>query len=103
VAKGTGLGLSVSDVEAAVEIVNPTAEIVLIITDIMIPQKPGTDVIHMVETKRGQQIKFIVMSGHASPRVEGNGVDIAPYPYLKKPSHIEQLINTAASVLTAKE
>jgi hypothetical protein len=27
--------------------------------------------------KWGQQTKFIVMSGHASPGVEGNGVDIA--------------------------
>jgi hypothetical protein len=42
------------------------------------------------------------MSGHASPGVEGNGVDIASYPFLKKPLDIDDLIGTVASVLEAR-
>ncbi|MFT6117249.1 MAG: DNA-binding NtrC family response regulator [Candidatus Azotimanducaceae bacterium] len=90
-----------SNVDAAVEIVNTTAGIVLILTDLKMPKKTGAHLIKTIEAKWGQQIKFIVMSGHASPRVEGNGVDIASYPFLKKPLDIEDLINTVASVLTA--
>jgi DNA-binding NtrC family response regulator len=92
-----------SDVEAAVEIVSTTAGIVLIVTDLKMPRKTGADLIKTVEAKWGQQIKFIVMSGHASPRVEGNGVDIAAYSFLKKPLDIDDLLDTVASVLKTRE
>ncbi|MFT6365392.1 MAG: YesN/AraC family two-component response regulator [Bacteroidia bacterium] len=75
----------------------------LIITDLKMPRKTGADLIKTVETAWGQQIKFIVMSGHASPGVEGNGVDIAAYPFLKKPLDIDDLIDTVASVLKTRE
>jgi DNA-binding NtrC family response regulator len=66
------------------------------------PKKTGADLIKTVETKWGQQIKFIVMSGHASPGVEDNGIDIASYPFLKKPLDIDDLIDTVACVLKAR-
>jgi DNA-binding NtrC family response regulator len=90
-------------VEAAVELVDTTSGIVLIITDLKMPRKTGADLIKTVETKWGQQIKFIVMSGHASPRVEANGVDIAAYPFLRKPLDIDDLIGAVASVLETSE
>ena len=92
----------VSGVDAAVELVSTAVGIDLIITDLKMPKKTGADLIKTVETKWGQQIKFIVMSGHASPGVEGNGVDIASYPFLKKPLDIDDLIGTVASVLEAR-
>jgi DNA-binding NtrC family response regulator len=76
---------------------------VLIVTDLKMPRKTGADLIKTVEAKWGQQIKFIVMSGHASPRVEGNGVDIAAYSFLKKPLDIDDLLDTVASVLKTRE
>jgi DNA-binding NtrC family response regulator len=42
------------------------------------------------------------MSGHASPGVEGNSIDIASYPFLKKPLDIDDLIDTVTSVLEAR-
>lgn len=92
-----------SKVEAAVEIVNTIAGIVLIITDLKMPRKTGADLIKTVETRCGQQIKLIVMSGHASPGIEGNGIDIASCAFLKKPLDIEDLINLVAFVLATRE
>ena len=51
----------------------------------------------------GEEMKFILMSGHASSRIEGNGVGISLYPFLKKPLDIETLIEKVSSVLETKE
>ena len=90
-----------SGVDAAVKLVSTAVGIDLIITDLKMPKKTGADLIKTVETKWGQQIKFIVMSGHASPGVESNGIDIASYPFLKKPLDIGDLVDTVACVLEA--
>lgn len=92
-----------SNVDAAVEIVKTTPRIILILTDLKMPGKTGADLIKVVEKNFGQDIKFIVMSGHASPRVEANGIDIVSYPFLRKPLDIENLIEMVASVLEIKE
>ena len=91
-----------NNVDAAVEIVKTTPGIVLIVTDLEMPGKTGADLIKIVEAECEQEIKFIVMSGHASPGVEGNGIDIAAYPFLKKPLDIDDLIGTVASVLEVR-
>jgi len=68
-----------------------------------LPGKTGADLIKIVEGELGLNMKFIVMSGHASPRVEENGVDISIYPFLKKPLDIDDLIEKVGSVLESKE
>lgn len=92
-----------NNVDAAVEIVKTTPGIVLIVTDLKMPGKTGADLIKIVEAECEQEIKFIVMSGHGSPKIEENGVDIASYPFLRKPLGIESLIEKISSVLEAKE
>jgi|TARA_R110002073_G_scaffold196954_6_gene356074 DNA-binding NtrC family response regulator len=92
-----------NNVDAAVEVVKTTPGIVLIVTDLKMPGKTGADLIKIVEAECEQEIKFIVMSGHGSPRIEENGVDIASYPFLRKPLGIESLIEKISSVLEAKE
>jgi DNA-binding NtrC family response regulator len=92
-----------NNVDAAVEIVKTTPGIVLIVTDLEMPGKTGADLIKIVEAECEQKIKFIVMSGHGSPRIEENGIDIASYPFLRKPLGIESLIEKISSVLEAKE
>lgn len=92
-----------NNVDAAVEIVKTTPGIVLIVTDLKMPGKTGADLIKIVEAECEQEIKFIVMSGHGSPRIEENGVDIASYPFLRKPLGIESLMEKISSVLEAKE
>ena len=91
-----------SGVDAAIELVSTAVGIDLIVTDLKMPKKTGADLIKTVETKWGKQIKFIVMSGHASPGVEGSGIDMASYPFLKKPLDVDDLIDTVACVLAAR-
>jgi DNA-binding NtrC family response regulator len=92
-----------SNVKAAVEIVKTTPEIVLILTDLKMPGETGADLIKIIETQCEQKIKFIVMSGHASPGIEQNGIDLGSYLFLRKPLDIENLIEKVGSVLETKE
>jgi DNA-binding NtrC family response regulator len=87
-----------SNVDTAIEVVKSTPGIIIIITDLRMPEKTGADLIKMVEVKWGQKIKVIVMSGHATCGVEINSIDLALYPFLKKPLDIESLIETVDSV-----
>ncbi len=91
------------NVDAAVEIMTTIPGITLIITDLKMPGKTGADLIKIVETQCEPNIKFIVMSGHGSPRVEGNGIDIAAYPFLRKPLSIERLLETIISICETKD
>jgi DNA-binding NtrC family response regulator len=92
-----------SSVKAAVEIVKTTPGILLILTDLKMPRETGADLIKIVKTTMGKNINFIVMSGHASPRIDGNGIDLASFPFLRKPLDVENLIETVVSVLETKE
>jgi DNA-binding NtrC family response regulator len=92
-----------SDVDAAVETVNTTPGIALILTDLKMPRKSGADLINIIETTYEQDIKFIVMSGHGSRIVEKNGIDLTLYPFLNKPLDIDQMIEKVASVIKTTE
>jgi DNA-binding NtrC family response regulator len=87
----------------AVEVVKATPGIILVLSDLKMPGKTGADLIKIIEAQYGKKIKFILMSGHASPRIEGNGVDISAYPFLRKPLNIETLIEKVSTVLAVKE
>ena len=90
-------------VKAAVEVIETTPGIRLILTDLRMPRESGADLIKMVEEKFGQDIKFIVMSGHTSTGVEGGDLAMRSYPFLRKPLDIDNLIETVDSVLETKE
>ena len=92
-----------SSVAAAIEIVSITPDIRLILTDLKMPMQTGADLIKIVEEQFDPNIQFVVMSGHASPRVEGNGIDITSYPFLRKPVSIETLLNCISSTLDAHQ
>ena len=92
-----------SGVKAAVEVIETTPGIRLILTDLRMPRESGADLIKMVEEKFGQDIKFIVMSGHASPSIETDDIDLELYPFLRKPLDIDDLIELVKSVLEDKE
>jgi DNA-binding NtrC family response regulator len=92
-----------NSVKAAVEVVETTPGITLILTDMRMPRESGADLIKIVETKFGQEIKLIIMSGHVSPSIETDGIDLALYPFLRKPLDINNLIDMVGSLLTSKE
>ena len=95
--------LVASNVDDALVLVKNTKDIDIILTDLKMPKKTGADLIAAVEKEFGQQIKFIVMSGHGSPIMESNGVDIGSYPFLRKLLNIYDLLDTVATVLESKE
>jgi adenylate cyclase len=89
--------LVASNVDDALVLVKNTKDIDIILTDLNMPNKTGADLIAAVEKEFGQQIKFIIMSGHGSPAIESNGVDIGNYPFLRKPLNIYDLLDAVAS------
>lgn len=86
-----------SGVDAAVAIVKDTPEIQLILTDLRMPRKTGADLIKIIEKKYGKRIKFVIMSGHASRKIEANGINLESYPFLRKPLDVDTLIATIGS------
>lgn len=93
-----------SNVEAALAIVKATLGIALIITDLKMPGKSGSDLIKAVQAPGGdQKPKFIVMSGHAGPDINDRDIDIGSFSFLTKPISIEHLIERVRSVLEVSE
>jgi DNA-binding NtrC family response regulator len=91
--------LVANNVREAVEIIKSTTEISLILTDMQMPEETGADLIKIVQTALGKNIKFILMSGHARAKIQGNGIDLRLFPFLRKPLNVENLIEKVNSVL----
>ncbi len=91
----TGEGYAVhcaGGVNRALEILGANPEISLVVTDLKMPGKSGPDLIREVRRDPGRRIAFIVMSGHGSPSVKADGINIEDFPFLRKPLDIEELI-----------
>ena len=96
--------LTASNVDTALGFVKTTPGIALIITDLKMPGKNGSDLIKAVQAAGGDpKPKFIVMSGHAGPNIKEDYVDLGLFPFLTKPLGIESLIETVRVVLDTRE
>lgn len=92
--------LVAANVDDALTIFKANVGIALIITDLKMPGKSGTDFINAVQALGSdQEPKFIVMSGHAGPNVKEGDVDVGSLPFLTKPLGIDSLIEKVGSVL----
>ncbi len=87
-----------SNVGDALEILRRDAEIALVVTDLKMPGKTGGDLIKEARAAFDRDIEFIVMSGHGSPTVTTNGVDIDALPFLRKPLDIGEFLAMVAVV-----
>jgi len=67
------------------------------------PGGSGVDLIRTVQTQYGERIKIIVMSGHASHKIERNRADGSSFPFLKKPLEVETLLEVVASATEGRE
>ncbi len=83
---------SANNVNYALAILRDDAEIALVVTDLKMPGKTGGDLIKEARAAFDRDIKFIVMSGHGSPTVQTNGVDIDALPFLRKPLDIGEFL-----------
>ncbi len=72
--------------------------ITLVVTDLKMPGKTGGDLIKEARAAFDRDIEFIVMSGHGSPTVKTNGVDIDDFPFLRKPLDIDAFLEMVGRV-----
>ena len=92
-----------SSVASAIQILKVSSEdIELILTDLKMQGATGAD---LVKYAKGMalEIPFIIMSGHASPNIQENGIDLSSYAFLRKPLQIESLIEKVHLIIDAKE
>jgi len=94
-----------SNVGEAVEIIKDTPGIVIVITDMKMPEGTGADLIEKISRTRciewmGKDKMFIIMSGHSLPEVVSNGIDLALYPFLKKPLDVNNLIDKIETMVS---
>ena len=61
----------------------------LVISDIRMPQIGGGELVRELE-RNGGRPRFLLMSGHADEAVKAQ-LDVARYPFLKKPFGLEEL------------
>jgi len=96
--------LTASNVDTALGVVKTTPGIALIITDLKMPGKSGSDLIKAVQAAGGDpKPKFIVMSGHAGPNINEGDIDLGSFPFLTKPLGIESLVEQVRAVLSVGE
>ena len=90
--------LSADNVDYALAILRDDPEITLVVTDLKMPGKTGGDLIKETRAAFDRDIEFIVMSGHGSPTVATNGIDIDDFPFLRKPLDIDEFLEMVGRV-----
>lgn len=92
-----------NNVDDALAILRRDPEIALVVTDLKMPGKTGGDLIKEVRAAFARDIEFIVMSGHGSPTVKTNGVDIDEFPFLRKPLDIGEFLEVVGRVAASMD
>ncbi len=90
-----------NNVDDALAILRDDPGIALVVTDLKMPGKTGGDLIKEAQEAFDRDIKFIVMSGHGSPTVQTNGVDIKSFPFLRKPLDINAFLEMVERVVAS--
>ncbi len=86
------------NVDDALAILRDDPGIMLVVTDLKMPGKTGGDLIKEAQEAFDRDIEFIVMSGHGSPTVKTNGIDIGEFPFLRKPLDIDEFLEMVERV-----
>ncbi len=87
-----------NNVNYALAILRDDAGIALVVTDLKMPGKTGSDLIKEARAAFDRDIQFIVMSGHGGPTAETNGVNIDALPFLRKPLDIDEFLEMVGRV-----
>jgi len=87
-----------SNVDDALAILRDDPGIALVVTDLKMPGRTGGDLIQEVRAAFDRDIEFIVMSGHGSPTVKTNGVNIDELPFIRKPLDIGDFLEMVGKV-----
>jgi DNA-binding NtrC family response regulator len=92
--------ICVENVTKALKALDADDGIDLVVTDLKMPGESVADLIRKAIAQFDRDIKFILMSAHATPHVEIDGIDIDSYPFLRKPLNIDDFLEIVDSVLT---
>ena len=87
-----------NNVDDALAILRGDPGIALVVTDLKMPGKTGGDLIKEARAAFERDIEFIIMSGHGSPTVKTNGIDIDAFPFLRKPLDIGEFLEVVGKV-----
>ena len=87
-----------SNVNYALAILRDDPGIALVVTDLKMPGKTGGDLIKEARAAFDRDIQFIIMSGHGSPTIKTNGIDIDAFPFLRKPLDIGEFLKMVEMV-----
>lgn len=90
-------------VDAALDALRKHSDINLVVTDLKMPGKTGVNLINEAKAEFERDITFIVMSGHGSPTIDTNGLDINELPFLRKPLDNDLFLETVETALTQNQ
>jgi len=89
-------------VDDALDILRKHTDIGVVVTDLKMPGKTGADLINRAQAEFERDISFIVMSGHGSPTIESDGLEIEKFPFLRKPLDIDEFLDAVQKVASSK-
>ncbi len=90
-----------NSVDGALDILRKHGDIVVVVTDLKMPGKTGTNLINEAQAEFKRDICFIVMSGHGSPSIDTNGLDIRKFRFLRKPLDIDEFLGAIKAAVSS--
>ncbi|MBT4519271.1 MAG: response regulator [Halieaceae bacterium] len=88
------LVMSAQGVDAALEVLRNHADIQVIVTDILMPDKSGISLIQESRAEFKRNLNYIIMSGHLNPATKSLRVDDDKISFLGKPLDIDQFLSS---------
>lgn len=80
-------------VDAALEVVDADPRITLIITDMRMPGKDGSELVRTLSSREDREFEFVVISGHLDSDAEMAGLSRLPVRRMRKPINFEEMMN----------
>ncbi len=92
--------ICVESVDAALQELRHHVDINLVVTDLKMPGKSGSDLINEARAEFDRDITFIIISGHGSPSADTFGLDINEFIFHRKPLDVNQFLESLEIEIT---
>ena len=76
---------AVTSVDEALEVIDADPDITLILTDMRMPGKSGTDLIRTLQAVPDRTFEYVIISGHLDAARELEGIDQDSVTLMRKP------------------
>lgn len=84
---------SADSVDAALAAVDADPRITLIITDMRMPGKDGSELVRTLASRDDRKFEFVVISGHLDGDAEMSGLSKLPVRRMRKPINFEEMMD----------